>query len=119
MVVEMWEWIVLSLLVISLILFDLFGHVRKAHEPTIGEAARWTAVYVSLAAVFGVATYIRHGARFATEFFAGYITEYSLSLDNIFVFIIIIAAFKVPRRFQQRCSCGALLLRWSSGSSSL
>ncbi|USR80238.1 TerC/Alx family metal homeostasis membrane protein [Arcanobacterium pinnipediorum] len=102
MVVEMWEWIVLSLLVISLILFDLFGHVRKAHEPTIGEAARWTAVYVSLAAVFGVATYIRHGARFATEFFAGYITEYSLSLDNIFVFIIIIAAFKVPRRFQQK-----------------
>nr|WP_309251238.1 TerC/Alx family metal homeostasis membrane protein [Arcanobacterium haemolyticum] len=102
MIVESWEWLVLGIAVIALILFDLFGHVRKAHEPTIGEASRWTAVYISLAVLFGISTYFRHGGRFATEFFAGYITEYSLSLDNIFVFIIIIAAFKVPRKFQQK-----------------
>ncbi len=97
-----WEWAVLGLAVLALIAFDLLGHVRKAHEPTIGEAARWTAVYVSLAAVFGIILYFRHSGEFAAEFFAGYITEYSLSLDNIFVFIIIIAAFRVPRVYQQK-----------------
>lgn len=102
MQVHFWEWIVLGVIVIALILFDLLGHVRKAHEPTVGEAARWTAFYVSLAIIFGLITYFRHGGEFATEFFAGYITEYSLSLDNIFVFIIIIAAFQVPRIFQQK-----------------
>lgn len=100
--VDSWEWIVLSVVVVGIILFDLLGHVRKAHEPSIAEASRWTALYVSLAVVFGIMTWVRHGGQFATEFFAGYITEYSLSLDNIFVFIIIIAAFKVPRRFQQK-----------------
>lgn len=100
--VHPWEWVVLSIVVVGLILFDLLGHVRKAHEPTVKEAARWTVMYVSLAVVFGAMLWIRHGATFATEFFAGYITEYSLSLDNIFVFIIIIAAFQVPRKYQQK-----------------
>ncbi|XCB30126.1 TerC family protein [Arcanobacterium hippocoleae] len=97
-----WEWILLGVLVIALIIFDLLGHVRKAHEPTIREAAMWTAFYVSLAVVFGMMTFFRHGGEFAAEFFAGYITEYSLSLDNIFVFIIVIAAFRVPRIYQQK-----------------
>ncbi|WP_417281542.1 TerC family protein [Arcanobacterium hippocoleae] len=97
-----WEWIVLGVLVLALIVFDLLGHVRKAHEPTIREAAMWTAFYVSLAVVFGLLTFLRHGSDFAAEFFAGYITEYSLSLDNIFVFIIVIAAFRVPRIYQQK-----------------
>lgn len=100
--VDLWEWIVLPVIVVAIILFDLFGHVRKAHEPTVQEATKWTLLYVSLAIIFGISTWIRHGGEFATEFFAGYITEYSLSLDNIFVFIIIIAAFKVPRKYQQK-----------------
>lgn len=100
--VDMWEWIVLGIVVIALILFDLLGHVRKEHEPTVGEAARWTALYISLAMLFGVMTIVRHGGQFGAEFFAGYLTEYSLSLDNIFVFIIIIAAFRVPRLYQQK-----------------
>ena len=98
----MWEWIVLGILVVGLILFDLLGHVRKAHEPTIKESITWTAIYVSLALVFAGLTAIRHEPEFAIEFLAGYITEYSLSLDNIFVFIMIIAAFKVPRIYQQK-----------------
>lgn len=102
MQVALWEWIVLGVIVLALILFDLLGHVRKAHEPTIREAAIWTGFYVSLAVVFGLLTYFRHGGEFAAEFFAGYITEYSLSLDNIFVFIIVIAAFRVPRIYQQK-----------------
>lgn len=100
--VEPWEWAVLGVIVVGLIALDLLGHVRKAHEPTIAEAARWTSFYVSLAILFGVLTYFRHGSQFATEYFAGYLTEYSLSLDNIFVFIIIIAAFRVPRIYQQK-----------------
>lgn len=100
--VSLWEWALLGVIVVALIAVDLFGHVRRAHEPTLGEAARWTAFYVSLAIIFGVMTYLRHGGVFATEYFAGYLTEYSLSLDNIFVFIIIIAAFRVPRIYQQK-----------------
>lgn len=100
--VYLWEWIVLGVIVLALILFDLFGHVRKAHEPTIREATMWTTFYVSLAVIFGLLTFFRHGAEFAAEFYAGYITEYSLSLDNVFVFIIVIAAFRVPRIYQQK-----------------
>ncbi|MBM7825389.1 tellurite resistance protein TerC [Arcanobacterium pluranimalium] len=102
MTVYLWEWFVLGAVVLVLILFDLFGHVRKAHEPTIKEAAIWSGIYISLAVAFGISLLLRHGSQFATEYFAGYITEYSLSLDNIFVFIIIIAAFKVPRIYQQK-----------------
>ncbi|MDY5585649.1 MAG: TerC family protein [Arcanobacterium sp.] len=102
MQVQLWEWIVLGVIVVALILFDLLGHVRNAHEPTVGEAARWTAFYVSLAVLFGVYLYFTHGGQFATEYYAGYLTEYTLSLDNIFVFIIIIAGFAVPRLYQQK-----------------
>lgn len=100
--VSLWEWVVLGVLVVALVLFDLLGHVREAHEPTIREAALWTTFYVSLAILFGIMTFFRHSAEFSAEFFAGYITEYSLSLDNIFVFIIVIAAFRVPRIYQQK-----------------
>ncbi|WP_124055139.1 TerC/Alx family metal homeostasis membrane protein [Arcanobacterium ihumii] len=100
--VYLWEWFALGAFVLSLILFDLLGHVRKAHEPTIKEAAIWSSIYISLAIIFGISLLVRHGSQFATEYFAGYITEYSLSLDNIFVFIIIISAFKVPRIYQQK-----------------
>ena len=102
MVVHAWEWVALSVVVIGLIVFDLLGHVRKAHEPSVKEATLWTAIYVSLALVFAGLTLVRHNGTFATEFLAGYITEYSLSLDNIFVFIMIIAAFKIPRVYQQK-----------------
>ena len=105
-----WEWIALAVVVVGLITFDLLGHVRKAHEPTMKEAARWTAFYVSLAILFGALMYFRHSPQFAAEYFAGYITEYSLSLDNIFVFIIIIAAFKVPRIYQQKVLMYGILI---------
>lgn len=102
MTVYLWEWFALGAAILALILFDLFGHVRRPHEPTIKEAAIWSALYVGIAIIFGLIVYWRHGNQFGTEYFAGYITEKSLSLDNIFVFIIIIAAFRVPRIFQQK-----------------
>lgn len=102
MVVHTWEWFALVGIIIVLIAWDLLGHVRKPHEPTLKEAAIWSAFYIAIALLFGVLMYFRHSPQFATEYFAGYLTEKSLSLDNIFVFIIIIAAFRVPRIYQQK-----------------
>lgn len=102
MQVHPWEWGALTAVAVGLILFDLFGHVRKAHEPTLKEAGVWSVIYIGLAIIFGGILFMRHGSTFAGEYFAGYLTEKALSLDNIFVFIIIIASFRVPRRYQQK-----------------
>ncbi|WP_126417189.1 TerC family protein [Trueperella bialowiezensis] len=102
MVVHTWEWFALFAIIFVMILWDLLGHVRKPHEPTLKEAAIWSVFYIAIALLFGVLMYFRHSPEFATEYFAGYLTEKSLSLDNIFVFIIIIAAFRVPRIYQQK-----------------
>lgn len=102
MVVHTWEWFALGGIIIALILVDLFGHVRKAHEPTIKEAAIWSAFYVAIALIFGGVMFWRHGGTFAGEYFGGYVVEKALSVDNIFVFIIVIASFKVPRLYQQK-----------------
>ena len=102
MQVHMHEWLVLGGLVVALIGMDLFLHLRKPHEPTIKECTRWLVFYVGLAVVFGVYTWFRHSSKFAFEYFAAYFTEYSLSIDNIFIFIIIIGSFRVPRKYQQK-----------------
>ena len=86
----------------ALLAFDFFVHVRRPHVPTTGEAAGWTVVYVSLAVVFGLALLVLGGVRTGTEFFAGYITEMSLSVDNLFVFLLIMTSFRVPRAQQQK-----------------
>lgn len=102
MVVHPWEWGALAILATVLIMVDLFGHVRKAHEPTLKEAAIWSVFYVVIALIFGLILLGFHGSTFAGEYYAGYFTEKALSVDNIFVFIIVIAAFKVPRKYQQK-----------------
>jgi len=102
MVVHPWEWLALAGVVVILILIDLFGHVRKAHEPTIKEAALWSAFYIAIAFLFGGILFLRHGGTFAGEYFGGYAVEKALSVDNIFVFIIVLASFKVPRIYQQK-----------------
>ncbi|WP_441390531.1 TerC/Alx family metal homeostasis membrane protein, partial [Ancrocorticia populi] len=102
MVVHPWEWGALAIIIVALIMFDLFGHVRKAHEPTLKEAGLWSLFYIGLALLYGGVLYVRHGGTFAGEYYAGWLTEKALSLDNIFVFIIIIASFRVPRKYQQK-----------------
>lgn len=102
MVVHPWEWGALAVVAVALIFFDLFGHVRKAHEPTLKEAATWSVIYIVFALLFGLTLLWRHGGTFAGEYYAGFLTEKALSVDNIFVFIIVIASFKVPRRYQQK-----------------
>ena len=92
-----------AIIIVALIMFDLFGgHVRKAHEPTLKEAGLWSLFYIGLALLYGGVLYVRHGGTFAGEYYAGWLTEKALSLDNIFVFIIIIASFRVPRKYQQK-----------------
>ncbi|WP_037680028.1 TerC family protein [Streptomyces albus] len=75
---------------------------RKPHEVSVREAGVWTAVWIVLAALFGAGLYAAAGGAPAGEFFAGYITEKSLSVDNLFVFVLIMAKFAVPVRYQQR-----------------
>ncbi len=97
-----WVWAATALLVVGLIVFDFFAHVRTPHAPTFSESARWSIVYVALALVFGVVVGMAWGWDFGTEYFAGYITEKSLSVDNLFVFLIIMTKFAVPREYQQK-----------------
>ncbi|WP_345589411.1 TerC/Alx family metal homeostasis membrane protein [Streptomyces marokkonensis] len=75
---------------------------RKPHDVSIKEAGIWTAVWIALAALFGIGLFVFGGSQPGGEFFAGYITEKSLSVDNLFVFILIMAKFAVPTQYQQR-----------------
>ncbi|WP_033820139.1 TerC family protein [Kitasatospora sp. MBT63] len=87
---------------VALIVADFFIGGRKPHEVSIKEAGIWTAVWVALAVAFGGFLWWYGGSQPSGEFFAGYITEKSLSVDNLFVFILIMGKFAVPRIYQQR-----------------
>jgi tellurite resistance protein TerC len=78
------------------------AHRKGEHEFTHGEALRWVGLYVALAVAFGTGLWAAEGSRYGAEFFAGYLTEYSLSVDNLFVFVIIMSSFAVPRAFQHK-----------------
>ena len=95
-------WIVTIVVIIALLAFDYFFHVRHAHIPTLREAAIWSSIYVGLAVLFGVAVLIFGGVDMGSEYFAGYVTEKALSVDNLFVFLIIMSSFRVPREDQQK-----------------
>jgi tellurite resistance protein TerC len=86
----------------GLLLFDYFFHVRKAHIPTLRESAVWSAAYVGAAILFGIGVWLFGGSDMGAEYFAGYVTEKALSVDNLFVFLIIMASFRVPRADQQK-----------------
>ena len=94
-------WGVTIVVILGLLAFDYFFHIRKAHIPTLKEAAIWSSIYVGLAVVFGILVLVFGGVTMGGEYFAGYITEKALSVDNLFVFLIIMASFRVPREDQQ------------------
>ncbi|HEY5852948.1 MAG TPA: TerC family protein [Aldersonia sp.] len=96
------EWIVTIVVIIGLFVFDFFAHVRKPHEPSFRESAFWYAVFVGIAVLFGVFVMLKWDTTYGGEYFAGYITELALSMDNLFVFIIIMSSFAVPRQYQQK-----------------
>ncbi len=94
-------WALTTLFVVGMLLFDFLFHARRPHTPGIRESALWSALYVSIALAFGLFVLANWGGHYATQYYAGYITELSLSVDNLFVFLIIMASFKVPRQSQQ------------------
>src|SRR5918993_1098198 len=85
-----------------MLVFDFVAHVRTPHAPTLRESATWSAVYVGIAVVFGLLVLWFAGPQYGGEYFAGFITEKSLSVDNLFVFVLIMASFAVPRELQQK-----------------
>lgn len=95
-------WLITGAAVIGLLIFDFYAHVRTPHAPSFKESAIWSGVYIALAVAFGIGFFLVVGPTHGGEFFAGYITEKSLSIDNLFVFLLIMTTFRVPREFQQK-----------------
>ena len=100
--VPLWVWLVTIGVFVAIVAVDLFVVDHKPHAVTLGEVTRWVLFYIALAVVFGIGVWFFAGGTFAGEFFAGYITEYSLSVDNLFIFLIIMSSFKVPVIHQHR-----------------
>lgn len=108
-------WVGFVAFVIAMLALDLGVFNREERPVTVRQAAGWVAFWVTLALAFNVGLYFWAGSQFALEFLTGYLIEYSLSVDNIFVFVLIFAAFAVPARYQHRVLfwgiLGALILR--------
>ncbi|AIY48573.1 MULTISPECIES: TerC family protein [Mycobacteriaceae] len=110
MQVSQLEWIITLAVTIAVLLFDVVVIGRRPHEPSNRETATALSVYIGLAVAFGVFVWFFHGSQFGLEFFAGWLTEYSLSVDNLFIFLIIMASFKVPRIYQQQALLVGIIL---------
>ena len=95
-------WLITIAVTIAFFVYEFYAHVRKPHEPTLGESARWSAFYIGLALLFGVGIGMVSGWGFGGEYFAGYLTEKALSVDNLFVFLIVMTGFAVPKIYQQK-----------------
>jgi tellurite resistance protein TerC len=110
MQVSQLEWIVTLGVTIAVLLFDAVIIGRRPHEPSRRESTIALTVYVGLAVLFGLWVWFFHGSQFGLEFFAGWLTEYSLSIDNLFIFILIMASFNVPKQFQQQALLIGIIL---------
>jgi len=88
--------------ILGLLLFDLLTSTRKAHDVSFKEATFWSIFYIAVAIFFGLWVWSEYGTQFGKEYFAAYIVEKSLSMDNLFVFIIILSNFAVPTIYHQR-----------------
>ena len=108
-------WIGFNVFVLALLAVDLGVFHRKAHSVSIKEATAWSIVWVSLAMIFNLGIYFTWGEQKALEFFTGYVIEKSLSVDNLFVFVMIFQYFSTPTEYQHRVLfwgiLGALILR--------
>jgi tellurite resistance protein TerC len=104
-----WVWAVTLVGLLAVFALDLWTG-RRAHEITMREAGRGVAIYVGLAVLFAAALLVFGSRHEATAFIAGYVTEYSLSVDNLFVFLLIMTTFAVPRAFQHRVLLVGILI---------
>jgi len=112
---SLWWWVAFNALILSLLALDLGVFHKKGHAVGMREALTWSAVWVSLAVCFGMGIWWQLGREPALEFFAGYLVEEALSVDNLFVFILVFGYFKVPPAYQHRVLfwgiLGALVMR--------
>jgi tellurite resistance protein TerC len=115
MATSIWFWVAFNAFVIVLLAIDLGIFHRKAHEVSLREATAWSIVWIALSLLFAGGIYLYAGARPATEFLTGYLIEKSLSVDNIFVMVLIFTYLDVPARYQHRVLfwgiLGALVMR--------
>jgi TerC family integral membrane protein len=114
MVVPLWVWVAVLAFIVLMLALDLFAH-RRAHTIGVREAAAWSAVWVAFGVAFGGIVWWVWGAEFGQQYFAGYVIEKSLAVDNVFVWAIIFSYFAVPREYQHRVLflgvLGALVFR--------
>lgn len=96
-----WAWLVTIGVAALVLAFDVYWIARNPHRPSNKETGLALGVYIGAAILFGLGVWWAEGAQFAGEFFAGWLTEYSLSVDNLFIFLLIMAKFAVPERLQQ------------------
>ena len=100
--VPTWVWWLTLGVTVTVLVVDVVIIGRRPHEPSRRELVAALGTYIGAAVVFGVGVWATSGARYGKEFFAGWLTEYSLSVDNLFIFIIIMSRFSVPRELQQK-----------------
>ncbi|MCA0145889.1 tellurite resistance protein TerC [Blastococcus colisei] len=112
--VPLWLWLAVLGGIVAMLAVDLFAH-RKAHVIGVREAAVWSAIWVAIGLAFGAYIWSAYGAEFGQQYFAGYVIEKSLAVDNVFVWAIIFTYFAVPREYQHRVLffgvLGALIFR--------
>jgi len=112
---QIFLWAGFNLFVLAMLALDLLVFHRKPHEIKLKEALAWSGVWIGLALAFNVGIYFWMGRQPALEFLTGYLIEKSLSVDNIFVFMMIFTYFKVPQKYQHKVLfwgiLGALLMR--------
>ena len=112
---QLWLWVAFNAFVLAMLAIDLFVFHKDAHQVRVREAAAWSVVWVALALLFGGGVYAWVGRDAGLEYFAGYVIEKALSVDNIFVFVLIFGFFRVPAEYQHRILfwgiLGALVMR--------
>ena len=101
MEVHLYASIITVVVMVMILVIDVLILGRRRHQPSMKEAGLFIGIYVALAVMFGLGVWAIAGPRYAGEFFAGWITEYSLSIDNLFIFIVIMTKLVVPRSLQQ------------------
>jgi tellurite resistance protein TerC len=115
MVHPAWLWVGFNIFVLAMLALDLGLFHRKAHAVNAKEAAAWSVAWIALALVFNAAIYYYSGAEAGLEFLTGYLIEKALSVDNIFVFLLVFSYFRVPAKYQHRVLfwgvLGALIMR--------
>ena len=108
-------WVVFNVIIVTVLALDLGVFNRRAHKISLKEALSWSGVWITLALIFNVFVYVQFGKTRALEFLTGYLIEYSLSIDNIFVFILIFSYFAVKPKYQHKILfwgiLGALIMR--------